>query len=122
MLSLTLFNAEIDGQYFVTNRFSLVSNFQFMTSDNFQQVRDEVVGDFGGEYTFSDEFRGLVFGTVQEDDPAQTALLFLGFAGQYLFQRCHSFALAVDFQVNDARRDVRTQGQFDLEFSYTFTF
>jgi hypothetical protein len=122
MLPYTLFDIELDGQYYFTNRFSLLSNLQFMTSDNFNQVRDEFVFDLGGAYTFSDKFRGLVFGTLMEDDPASTAVLFLGFAGQYLFAERHSFTLAVDFQVNDATREVRTQGQFDLEFSYTFTF
>ena len=78
--------------------------------------------DLAGAYTFSEDFRGLVFITIQEDDPAATALLFLGFAGQYLFAQRHSFALAVDFQANDASREVQTQGQLDVEFSYTFTF
>lgn len=48
-------------------------------------------------------------------------MAFLGFAGQYLYHR-HSVALAVDFQVNNVRRDVRTEGQIDVELSYTFTF
>ena len=30
--------------------------------------------------------------------------------------------MAVDFQVNDASREIRTQGQIDVELSYTFTF
>jgi hypothetical protein len=122
MLPLTFFNTEVDGEYFFTNRFSLVSNLQFLTSDNFRQVRDEFIFDLAGVYTFSDQFRGLVFGTFQEDDPASTVIFFLGFAGQYLFLQRHSIAIAVDFQVNDARRDVQTQGQFDVELSYTFTF
>jgi hypothetical protein len=121
MLPQSLFNFEVDGEYSVTNRFSLVGNLQFITSDSFKEISDEVIGDVGATYTFSDQFRGLVFGTLQEDDPAQAVIIFLGFAGQYLFER-HSFALAVDFQVNDVRRDVRTEGQIDVEFSYTFTF
>jgi hypothetical protein len=73
-------------------------------------------------YTFSEQFRGLVFGTFLEDDAAHTVLFYLGFAGQYLFLERHSIAIAVDFQVNDASRDVKTQGQLDVEVSYTFTF
>lgn len=122
MLPYSLFNVEIDGEYFFTSRFSLQSNIQFLTSDNWTQVVHEPIFDVAGAYTFSDEFRGLVFGTVQEDDPAGTALIFLGFAGQYLFQKRHSFALAVDFQVNDASREIQTRGQIDVELSYTFTF
>ena len=121
MLPLSLFNVELDGEYLFTSRFSAVWNLQFMTSDNFKQVQSEVVGDLGATYTFSDQFRGLVFGTLKEDDPARTAVAFLGFAGQYLYHR-HSVALAVDFQVNNVRRDVRTEGQIDVELSYTFTF
>ncbi len=122
MLPFSLFNVEIDGEYFFTSRFSLQSNLQFLTSDNHNQVRHEPIFDLAGVYTFSDVFRGLVFGTVQEDDPASTALIFLGFAGQYLFDQRHSFALAVDFQANNASREIRTQGQIDVELSYTFTF
>ena len=122
MLQETLFNLEMDGEYFFTSRFSMVANLQLMTSDNLNVVRNEVIADLGGVYTFSDEFRGLVFATVKGDDPAKTALLFLGFAGQYLLERHHSFALAVDFQVNDANREIKTQGQIDVELSYTFTF
>jgi hypothetical protein len=122
MLELTLFNAEVDGEYYFTDRFSLVSNLQFMTSDNWRQVRDELVLDVSGQYTFSDEFRGLVFATAQEDDPASTAVIFVGFAGQYMVGRRHAIAIALDFQVNDASREIETRGQLDLELSYTFTF
>ena len=52
---------------------------------------------------------------------ADHAVLFIGIAGQYVFEQ-HSFTLALDFQLNDARREVRTESQIDVEFSYTFTF
>ena len=121
MLESTLFNVETDWEWLFTSRFSLVGNLQLMTSDDFADVAEEVVCDLGATYTFSDQFRGLLFGTLKEDDPARTVVVFLGFAGQYLKGQ-HSVSLAVDFQLNDASREVRTEGLIDLEVSYTFTF
>jgi hypothetical protein len=120
MLPATLFNFEVDGDYAFTSRFSLVSNLQFMTSDK-SAVSDQIIFDLAGNYSFTDRFRGMLFGTVQEDDEADDAVFFVGFAGQYVVDQ-HSFTVALDFQLNDARRDVRTDNQIDLEFSYTFTF
>jgi len=121
LLPETLFNVELDSEYVFTSRFSMVGNLQFMTSDDFHEISDQVIADLGATYTFSDRFRGMVFGTAQEDDPSNAATFFLGFAGQYLAGR-HAVTVAVDFQINDVRRDVRTEGQIDLEVSYTFTF
>ncbi len=120
MLPATLFNIELDADYAFTSRFSLVSNLQFLTSDE-NSVSDQVIFDLAGNYSFSDRFRGMIFGTVQEDDESDDAVFFIGFAGQYAFLE-HSFTIAIDFQLNDARREVRTESQVDLEVSYTFTF
>ena len=120
MLPATVFNFEFDADYAVTRALSIVSNLQLMTSDE-TVVNDQVVFDLAADYSFSDEFRGMLFGTIQEDDEADAAVLFFGLAGQYVFEQ-HSFTLALDFQLNDARREVRTESQIDLEFSYTFTF
>ncbi len=121
MLELSLFNFEVDGEYRFTSRFSMLGNLQFLTSDSFSEVSSEVIGDVAAGYTFSDRFRGLGFITAKQDDPADSVAFFLGFAGQYLFGS-HSFALAVDFQLNEVRREIRTEGQIDVELSYTFTF
>jgi hypothetical protein len=119
-LPSTLHNVEIDGDFAVTNRFGVLSNLQYLTTDNFFEV-DQVVFDLGAAYFFSDRFRGMLFGTLQSDDEADDVLIFWGFASQYVFER-HSFTFAVDIQLNEADRDVRTQSQLDLEFSYTYTF
>jgi len=117
----TLFNIELDGDFAVTGRFSMVANLQFLTSAS-ALIEDQVMGDIGALYTFSDRFRGMLFGTLQEDDQAGTVLGFVGIAGQYVFEQ-HSFTVALDLQLNDAgRRDIRTEEQLDIEFSYTFTF
>ena len=120
MLPASIFNFELDGDYAVTSALAVVSNLQLMTSDK-SMVNDQVVFDIAADYSFSDQFRGMLFGTVQEDDEADDAVFFLGFAGQYVFEQ-HSFTLALDFQLNDARREVRTESQIDVELSYTFTF
>ena len=119
-LPATVYNFELDGDYAVTSRFSLGSNLQFLTSDR-SDAQDQVVLDLASHYSFSDRFRGMIFLTAQEDDEADDILLFTGFAGQYVFEQ-HSFTLALDLQLNDARREVRTQRQLDIELSYTFTF
>lgn len=119
-LPKTLYNAEIDGDYAITSRFGVVTNVQYMTTDDFFE-ENQFVLDLGTTYTFSDNFRGMFFGTLQDDLEANDVLLFAGVAGQYVFEQ-HSFTLALDFQLNEADRDVRTQNQLDLEFSYTFTF
>ncbi len=121
MLDHSLFNFEVDGEYRFTSRFSMLGNLQLLTSDSFSEVSGEVVGDVAAAYTFSDQFRGLGFVTAKEDDPANSVAFFLGFAGQYLFGS-HSIAMAVDFQLNEVRREIRTEGQIDVELSYTFTF
>lgn len=119
-LPATSYNIELDGDYAFTSRFSLGSNLQFLTSDR-PGTRDQVVVDLAGIYSFSDQFRGMIFTTALEDDEADDVLLFTGFAGQYVFEQ-HSFTVALDIQLNDARREIRTQRQLDIEFSYTFTF
>jgi hypothetical protein len=119
-LPSTIYNLELDGDYEFTTRFSLGSNLQFLTSDQ-PGTRDQVVFDLAGIYSFSDRFRGMLFGSAIQDDEADDVLLFTGFAGQYVFEQ-HSFTVALDIQLNEARREVRTQRQLDVEFSYTFTF
>ena len=91
-----------------------------MTSD-ISRIEDEVVVDLAGLYSFTNRFRGMLFASAIEDDEADDVLFFLGVAGQYVFEQ-HSITVAIDFQLNDAARDVRTQRQLDVELSYTFTF
>lgn len=116
----TLYNVEVDGDYAFTSRLSVVSNLQYMTTDHFFE-EDQGVFDLATTYSFSDQFRGMLFGTLVVADELDEVLLFSGIAGQYVFEQ-HSFTLAVDLQLNEAERDVRTQSQIDVEFSYTFTF
>ena len=99
---------------------SAITNVQYLTNNHWFE-EDQFVFDAGLVYTFSDEFRGMLFGTLVQDDEADNVLLFGGIAGQYVFEQ-HSFTLALDLQINEADRDVRTQKQIDVEFSYTFTF
>lgn len=120
MLPITLYNAEVDADFAITPRFGLLSNVQFMTTDRFLE-ENQFVFDLGTTYAFSDRFRGLVFGTLQVEEEFENVLVFVGLAGQYVFEQ-HSFTLALDFQINEAARDVRTEKQLDLELSYTFTF
>jgi hypothetical protein len=119
-LPATVYNVELDGDYALTSRFALAGNLQFMTSD-VSEIEDQVVIDIAGVYSFSHRFRGMLFSTAIEDDEADDVLFFLGVAGQYVYEQ-HSVTVAVDFQLNDARRDVRTQRQLDVELSYTITF
>jgi hypothetical protein len=63
----------------------------------------------------------MLFATALDDDEADDVLFFAGVASQYVFEQ-HSFTLAFDLQMNDARRDIRTQSQLDIELSYAFTF
>ena len=116
----TIYNVELDGDYRLNERLSAVTNLQYLTNNHWFE-EDQFVFDAGLVYTFSDEFRGMLFGTIVEDDASDSALLFGGIAGQYVFEQ-HSFTLAFDLQINEATRDVRTQKQIDVEFSYTFTF
>lgn len=119
-LPRTVYNVEIDGDFALTDRFGLLSNLQYLTTNTFRE-NDQIIFDLGTSYSFSDRFRGLLFGTLQDEDEYDNVLVFAGIAGQYVFER-HSFTLAFDFQLNDAKRDVRTQQQIDVEFSYTLTF
>jgi len=116
----TLYNFELDGDYAVTSRFSIVSNLQFMTGD-LNRIDDQVIVDLAGTYAFSERFRGMLFTTAVEDDEADDILLFLGVAGQFVYEQ-HSITVALDNQLNEADREVRTQSQLDIELSYTFTF
>ena len=119
-LSANFFNLELDADYAVTHRFSLAGNLQFLTSDG-DEVETQVLGDVAALYSFTDQFRGMLFGTIKEDDEARTALGFVGIAGQYVFEQ-HSFTLAFDLLLNDADREFRSEEQLDVELSYTFTF
>ena len=119
-LPATVYNLEIDGDYAITSRFIIAGNLQFMTSDR-DAIRDQVILDLAGQYAFSDRFRGMLFSTAIEDDEADEVLFFIGFAGQYVIEQ-HSFTLALDFQLNDASREIRTERQLDVELTYTFTF
>lgn len=119
-LPATIYNLEIDGDFALTSRLSVISNVQYLTADHLFED-DQFVFDAAAAYSFSDQFRGMLFGTLVEDDEADNVLLFLGIAGQYVFEQ-HSFTLAIDLQLNEAERDVQTQKQVDVEFSYTFTF
>ncbi len=119
-LPATIMNVEVDSDYTITPRWSVISNLQFQFADE-QPVEDEAVLDLATAYTFSDQFRGMIFTTGKEDDEASSILYFVGLAGQYVYEQ-HSFTLALDFQLNDAEREIRTQSQLDLEFSYAFTF
>lgn len=119
-LRRTTYNVEIDGDFAFTERFGLLSNIQYLTTNTFRE-NDQIVFDLGTTYSFSDRFRGMLFGTLQDEDEFDNVLVFAGVAGQYVFER-HSFTLAFDFQLNDAKRDVRTQKQIDVELSYTITF
>jgi hypothetical protein len=119
-LPRSLYNVEVDGDFAVTRRFGLISNLQYGTTSKFFE-ENLVVFDAGTAYSFSNRFRGMVFGTLQGDDQADSVLLFVGMAAQYVFEQ-HSFTLALDLQLNEPDRSVRTQKQLDIEFSYTFTF
>ena len=114
------FNFEIDGDYAATRRLSLAANLQLLASDS-NSRRDQVIVDFGAIYSFTDVFRGMLLGTLQEDDEADTVLGFIGLAGQ-LVEEQHAFTLSFDLQLNDAKRAVRTEEQLDISLSYTFTF
>jgi hypothetical protein len=120
-LPSSFYNVELDLDFAVTGRFVVVGNLQVIASDS-EEVRDQIIADIGGVYSFSDSFRGMLFATIQEDDAARTVLGFIGIAGQYVFGQ-HSITMAFDIQLNDAgRADARTQEQIDVELSYTFTF
>jgi hypothetical protein len=119
-LPATIYNLELDGDVALTSRLSVISNVQYLTTGHLFED-DQFVFDAAGAYSFSDRFRGMLFGTLVEDDEADNVLFFLGIAGQYVFEQ-HSFTLAIDLQLNEALRDVRTQNQLDIELSYTFTF
>lgn len=121
MLPASIFNFELDGDLAFTPNFSAVANLQLLTSDR-NEIRDQGILDLAAAYAFSDAFRGMLFSTVQEDDQAEDPVFFFGLAGQYVHAQVHSFTFAIDFQLNDARREVRTDNQIDLELSYTFTF
>jgi hypothetical protein len=120
MLPANFFNIEVDADFAVTTRFSLVGNLQMLVSDG-AALRNQVMADIATLYSFTDQFRGMLFGTIKEDDEARTALGFVGIAGQYVFEQ-HSFTLAFDLLLNDADREFRSEEQLDIEFSYTFTF
>lgn len=119
-LPASLLNVEIDADYAITSRWGVITNLQFITGVE-GEVDDEVVFDLGTTYTFTDRFRGMLFATAKEDDEAGSVVLFTGIAGQYVFEQ-HSFTLALDFQLTDADREIRSQSQVDVELSYTFTF
>jgi hypothetical protein len=119
-LPANFFNGEVDVDFAITSRFSLIGNLQFLTTDS-SDIQNQAIAEIAAAYSFTDMFRGMLFGTIRDDDEAGTALGFVGIAGQYVFQQ-HSFTVAFDLQLNDARRDVRTQEQLDVELSYTFTF
>ena len=120
MLPGTFYNIELDGDFAVTRRLSLAGNLQFLTSDA-TEVRDQFIVDLAGQYSFTDTFRGMLFTTLQEDDQAGTVLGFIGFAGQWVKEQ-HSMTLSLDFQLNDASRELRTEEQLDISLSYAFTF
>lgn len=119
-LPATLYNFEVDGDYAVDGRFSLIANLQLLVSEA-SGDDEQVLSDLGATYAFSDRFRGMLFATALDDDEADDVLFFAGVASQYVFEQ-HSFTLAFDLQMNDARRDIRTQSQLDIELSYAFTF
>jgi hypothetical protein len=119
-LPANFFNIELDADYAFTSRFSLIGNLQYLTTDS-ARIQNQVLADVAAAYSFTDQFRGMLFGTVHQDELAATVLGFIGIAGQYIAGQ-HSFTLALDLLINDARRDIRTQEQFDIEVSYTFTF
>ena len=119
-LPATIYNLEIDGDFALTSRLSVISNIQYLTTGHLFED-DQFIFDAATAYSFNDRFRGMLFGTLVEDEEADNVLLFLGIAGQYVFEQ-HSFTLAIDLQLNEALRDVRTQKQVDVEFSYAFTF
>ncbi|MBN1441379.1 MAG: hypothetical protein JXA90_01660, partial [Planctomycetes bacterium] len=102
LLSGNFFNLELDTDFAVTNRFSVAGNLQLLTSDR-KDVRTQVMSDIAAIYSFTDQFRGMLFGTIKEDDEARTALGFVGIAGQYVIEQ-HSFTLAFDLLLNDADR------------------
>lgn len=120
MLEATYFNFELDGDLQLTSQLSLLTNLQLITSDR-NTVQDLGVLDLAAAYGFNDRFRGMVFTTVQEDDEAREPVYFFGVAGQIVHE-VHSFTFAVDFQLNDVRREIEAENQIDLEFSYAITF
>lgn len=115
-----LFNIELDGDFAITRRLTMAANLQFATTDS-NVIRDQFIGDLAAVYSFTDLFRGMLFTTLQEDDQAGSVLGFIGIAGQYVHEQ-HSFTLALDLQLNDASREVRTEEQLDVSVSYAFTF
>ena len=119
-LPATIYNLEIDADFALTSRLSVITNVQYLTTGHLFE-EDQFLFDAATAYSFNDRFRGMLFGTLVEDNEADNVLLFLGIAGQYVFEQ-HSFTLAIDLQLNEALRDVRTQKQVDVEFSYAFTF
>jgi hypothetical protein len=120
MLPATLFNFELDGDYAFTSKFSMLANLQFLTADR-PSWHDQGILDVAAAYAFSDEFRGMLFTTAMGDEEVHDVVGFFGLAGQYVMD-VHSFTFAIDFQLNDAQRELRTENQVDLELSYTFTF
>ncbi len=120
MLEGNYFNIELDADFAVTRRFSMVGNLQFLTSDS-GAVESQFIADIAGTYAFTDGFRGMLFSTLQEDDLAATAIGFIGIAAQLVHEQ-HSVTLSLDFQLNDANRGVRTEEQIDVSLSYAFTF
>jgi hypothetical protein len=119
-LPKTLYNLEIDGDFALTSRLLVISNLQYVTTDEFFD-EEQIVFDLAASYSFHDRFRGMLFGTLSNESEADGVLFFLGIAGQYIFEQ-HSFTLALDLQINEARRDIRTQKQVDVEISYAYTF
>lgn len=119
-LPRTLYNLEIDGDFALTSRLLIISNLQYLTTDAFFS-EEQIVFDLATSYSFHDRFRGMLFGTLRNESEADGVLVFMGIAGQYIFEQ-HSFTLALDLQINEARRDIRTQKQTDVEISYAYTF
>jgi hypothetical protein len=119
-LAGNLFNFEIDGDFAITRRLSMVGNLQLLAGDG-EEVEEQFIGDIAALYSFTDSFRGMLFSTLQEDDAADTVLGFIGIAAQYVHEQ-HSFTLSLDLQLNDAKREIRTEEQVDVALSYAITF